>query len=222
MGFTRKIQYFLVHTLKYSNKEAKQLISNGAVCVNNTPISQNIELAAHDEIKVNSEIVKAHQPFIYIAYHKPVGLVSSLNVNVPDSLHYTFKSHHPIYIAGRLDKYSEGLMLLSNNGKWVKTITDPDNLKEKEYVVKVNKDIDDKFIEQMAAGVNIGFYETKPCKCAKIDHNSFNIVLTEGKNKQIKRMCKALKYQVIQLKRVRIESVLLDELKPGEYKLLNL
>jgi len=220
MGFTRKIQYFLVHSLKYSNKHAKDLILKGAVCVNNIQIAENILLNATDEIKVNNLVVKTHEPYFYFAYYKPIGLVSSLNPNVEFSLHETFKNYFPLFIAGRLDKYSEGLLLLSNNGKWVKNIIDPENLKEKEYVVKVSQPYKEDFITLLKNGVDIGFYTTKPCKCFKITDNTFKIILTEGKNKQIKRMCKALGNSVTELKRVRIDDFELGNMLPGEIKVL--
>lgn len=222
MGFTRKIQYYLVHTLNYSNKEAKHLISTGAVCVNTIQIKENIELQLNDEIKIHKAVVKNHHPFIYIAYHKPVGFVSSLNAEVDHSLYSVFKQYLPLYIAGRLDKYSDGLLLLSNDGKWVKAVTDPKNAKEKEYVVTVSKPIGDNFIKQMAVGVDIGICKTLPCQCNFINENTFSIILTEGKNKQIRRMCKTLGNQVTRLKRIRIDRIKLNDLQPGEIKVLNL
>jgi len=222
MGFTRKIQYFLVHTLKYSNKQAKDLILKGAVYVNNTEVTDNILLNLTDEIKVNNQVVKTHHTFVYIAYHKPIGLVSSLNPNVEFSLHDTFKNYFPLYIAGRLDKYSQGLMLLSSNGKWVKNIIDPEQFKEKEYVVKVNMPYSANFLTLLENRVDIGFYITKPCKCTKIDNHTFKIILTEGKNKQIKRMCKALGYRVIELKRVRIGDIEIGNMLPGEIQMLKI
>ncbi len=222
MGFSRKIQYFLVHTLKYSNKEAKDLILKGAVCVNDVQVAENILLHSTDEIRVNNQIVKAHQHYVYFAYHKPIGLVSSLNANVEFSLYEAFKQYFPLFIAGRLDKYSHGLLLLSNNGKWVQNIIDPNQIKEKEYIVKVNTPYSNNFISLLENGVDIGFYTTKPCKCSKINNDTFKIILTEGKNKQIKRMCKALGYSVTELKRIRIDDFELGNMLPGEIKLLKL
>jgi len=203
MGFGRKIQYFLVHTLNYTNKQAKALIKEKRVLVGGEIIDSNIEIKISDEITVDGKLVKEHKP-IYLKYYKPVGYVSSLNENVENSLFKIFESHLPLTIVGRLDKASEGLLILTSDGKWAKQVTDPKNHKEKEYIVKVDKNIDDEFIGKMSAGVDIGFHITRSCKCWMIDEFTFGIILTEGKNKQIRRMCKTLGYQVIFLKRIRI------------------
>ncbi|MBK7818192.1 MAG: rRNA pseudouridine synthase [Sphingobacteriaceae bacterium] len=219
MGFGRRIQYFLVHTLKYTNKEAKALITERRVRVGSEIIDSNIELNDSDEITVDGNLVKKHAP-VYLKYYKPVGYVSSLNANVKDSLFEVFKDHLPLIIAGRLDKASEGLLILTNDGKWAKQVTDPKNHKEKEYIVKVSKEIDQSFADKMSAGVDIGFYFTKPCKCWIIDEFTFGIVLTEGKNKQIRRMCKALLYHVSFLKRVRIDDFNIDNQIVGSFEVL--
>jgi 23S rRNA pseudouridine2604 synthase len=112
------------------------------------------------------------------------------------------------------------LLLISNDGKWVNEIIKPESKKEKEYEVEVNSEIDDAFISAMSKGVDIGFYITQPCKVKKIGDSKFNIILTEGKNKQIRRMCKTLKKTVISLKRIRIDKFHLSDLKEFTYKKL--
>jgi 23S rRNA pseudouridine2604 synthase len=219
MGFGRRIQYFLVHTLQYTNKQAKALIAEGRVRIAGNTIDSNIELKVSDEITVDGVVVKKHEP-IYLKYYKPIGYVSSLNENVKDSLFEVFKDHLPLIIAGRLDKASEGLLILTNNGKWAKKITDPKNNKEKEYIVKVDSAIDNSFVDEMSAGVDIGFYFTKPCRCWIIDQTTFGIVLTEGKNKQIRRMCKSLGKQVVYLKRTRIDKINIDNQSVGVFEVL--
>lgn len=219
MGFGRRIQYFLVHTLNYTNKEAKALIKQGRVKVGTEIIDSNIQLKDSDEITVDGKLVKKYAP-IYLKYHKPVGYVSSLNENVKDSLFEIFKDHLPLTIVGRLDKLSEGLLILTNDGKWAKQVTDPKNNKEKEYVVKVVKEIGNDFAEKMSLGVDIGFYFTKPCKCWIIDRFTFGIILTEGKNKQIRRMCKTLGNQVSLLKRIRIADFKLEDQPVGTFEVL--
>lgn len=216
MGFTRKIQYYLVHTLRYSNKDAKKLIEDGAVRVNNSIITSNIEIKETDKIELNDKVIKKEKNFVYIKFYKPVGLVSSLNKDVKDSLYADFKDLLPLSIAGRLDKNSEGLLILTNDGKWQKQITDPTSEKEKEYLVEVDGIISEAFTHQMSNGLNIGIGVTKPCICEKMSDHVFKIVLTEGKNKQIRRMCKTLNYKVLILKRIRIDRQFLGELKPGE------
>lgn len=222
MGFTRKIKYYLVHTHKFGNKQAQALLEKGAVTINGNVVFTNIELKATDEVKLNDSVLQQQKSYRYFKYHKPVGLVSSLNGKVENSLYEVYKELMPLYIAGRLDKNSEGLMLLSDNGKWVKELTDPESLKEKVYEVRLNKRIDDVFIDHMKRGVDIKFYTTKACDCLAIDEYSFKITLTEGKNKQIRRMCKTLGYQVVKLKRIQIDHILLDKLKSGSYEMLNI
>ncbi len=218
MGQGKKIQYFLVHTLKYTNKQARTLIAERRVSINDKIIEENVELDHTAEIAVDGEIVK--HKLVYIKYYKPVGSVSSLNQHVKDSLYSVFKDHLPLVIAGRLDKASEGLLLLTNDGKWAKRITDPENYKEKEYIVKVDRILEKDFSSKMRKGVDIGFYHTKPCECIVIDEITFKIILTEGKNKQIRRMCKALGYKVVFLKRVRVDQITIDNQLVGTFETL--
>jgi 23S rRNA pseudouridine2604 synthase len=218
MGQGRKIEYFLVHTLKCSNKEARALIAERKVKVDEEIINKNIVIDHSSEIAVDGKIIRAKP--VYFKYYKPVGLVSSLNPNVADSLYNVFKDHLPLVIAGRLDKASEGLLIVTNDGKWAKRVTDPNTAKEKEYIVRLDKPIGSDFAEKMSCGVNIGFYKTRPCTCWIIDELTFGIILTEGKNKQIRRMCKSLGYKVVFLKRVRIDKIQLDDQAVGSFKLL--
>jgi 23S rRNA pseudouridine2604 synthase len=141
---------------------------------------------------------------------------------VVDNLSKVFPFDSSFFVAGRLDKASEGLLLISNDGKWVNDITRPESKKEKEYEVEVDSEIDESFIEAMASGVDIGFYLTQPCKIWKTGTKKFTIILTEGKNKQIRRMCKALKRKVVSLKRTRIDSFYLPELEGNMYRKLDL
>lgn len=215
MGAGKKIEYFLVHTLKCSNKQARAMIAERRVRVKGEIVDENKEIDHTSEITVDGKIIR--QEPVYLKYYKPVGFVSSLNQNVEDSLYSVFKDHLPLVIAGRLDKASEGLLILTNDGKWAKRITDPGNHKEKEYVVKVNNSIDSDFAEKMSCGVNIGFYITKPCQCELIDDHTFRVILTEGKNKQIRRMCKALGRKVEFLKRVRIDKISIEDQEVGTF-----
>lgn len=218
MGAGKKLEYFLVHTLKCSNKQARALLAQHKVQIAGEIITENIEIDHTSEITVSGKIIR-HKP-IYLKYYKPVGFVSSLNEKVADSLFPVFKDHLPLVIAGRLDKNSEGLLLLTNDGKWAKHITDPSTLKEKEYLVKVDRAIDHAFVKKMSTGVDIGFYKTKACKCWMIDEFSFRIILTEGKNKQIRRMCKALDHKVVFLKRLRVDKITIDDQPVGTFSVL--
>lgn len=216
MGAGKKIEYFLVHTLKCANKQARAMLAERRVCINGEIVTENMVIDHISQITVDGKIVR-HEP-VYYKYYKPVGYASSLNKNVAHSLYPVFKDHLPLVIAGRLDKASEGLLILTNDGKWAKRVTDPDNFKEKEYIVKVNRNVDSDFIKKLSEGVDIGFYTTKPCHCELMDVNTFKIILTEGKNKQIRRMCKALGYKVEFLKRIRIDKITIDNQSVGSFE----
>ncbi|HEY0030704.1 MAG TPA: pseudouridine synthase [Bacteroidia bacterium] len=159
------------------------------------------------------------EELIYIAYHKPAGIVCTTEKiagNIIDAVGHK----EQLLPVGRLDKDSEGLILLTNNGAVINKIIHPDFKHEKEYIVTLNLPLRNQFLKQMAEGVNIGDAITKPCKI-KAEPGTrrvFRIVLSQGLNRQIRRMCTALDYQVIRLQRVRIMNIKLGKLKPGEWR----
>jgi len=218
MSFYRRIKYYLVHGLKLNNTEAQALIEKGLIEIDNIVIKTNVFLNDFSEIKVEGKIVRPAKDFIYIKFYKPLGFESTLSKNVDNNLSDFFKDLTGLSIAGRLDKDSEGLLLLSNNGKWVENITNPKFEKEKEYLVELDKKPDDNFIELFTKGVNIGYHVTKPCVCTIQEGNWIKIILKEGKNRQIRKMCKTLNYNVLKLIRTKIDNIDLKKLKPGEFE----
>ena len=178
----------------------------------------NEVLNEKDELKCENEILKKRTEHKYYALHKPVGVESTFSENIKDNLSAVFPFSGDFIIAGRLDKASEGLLLISTDGKWVNGITRPEYKKEKEYIVVVDKLITDIFLVEMGKGVDIGICVTQTCFVEKIDERKFRIVLTEGKNKQIRRMCKTLGFSVTCLKRIRIDKFQLLDLKVFKYK----
>jgi len=216
LSFYRKIKYFLVHTLNLTNKEASQAIENGWVKINNETITQNVIIDELSEIKFNDVIVREKIEFVYLKFYKPIGFQSSLSTKVENNLFDFFKNYKGLSIAGRLDKQSEGLLLLSNDGKWVEKMINPKYIKQKEYFVELDKEVTKEFILNFSLGVDIGFYKTLPCICKLINNKTINVVITEGKNKQIRRMCFKLGYNVVNLKRIRMDSYTLDLMKEGE------
>jgi 23S rRNA pseudouridine2604 synthase len=220
MSFRLRIKYFLIHRLNYTNKTAGELISSGKLTVNGKAVSENELLKEEDELRLSETILKEKISYTYYALHKPVGIESTFSSKIKDNLATVFPFTGKYIIAGRLDKASEGLLLISDDGKWVNEITRPGSGREKEYEVEVDKDIDDEFIRKMAEGVDIGFYVTQPCSLRKLAERKFNIILKEGKNKQIRRMCKKLGYTVTRLKRVRIDKFYLNGLQSLEYKVI--
>jgi 23S rRNA pseudouridine2604 synthase len=217
MGFYRRVKYFLVHTLKLSNKEAQELIDSGAVKTNGVTITENCTITDDSEIQVNDKIIRTKKEFVYILFYKPTGFESTLNTRVEKNLSPFFKDYPDLAIAGRLDKQSEGLLLLSNDGKWIENLCNPKYDKEKEYIVTVDKNISDSFIEKFVNGVEIDGFVTKKCICEKIDQTTLRIILTEGKNRQIRKMCMVLGYNVLTLKRTRISTFFLSTLEEGNF-----
>ncbi len=217
MSFRLKIKYYLIHRLNYTNKTAGALISSGKLTVNGKKISENEVLNDGDELKFENEILKKASEYKYYALHKPRGVESTFNQNIKDNLSTVFPFNDEFIVAGRLDKASEGLLLISNNGKWVNSITRPERKKEKEYIVEVDKEITEVFIEKMGKGFDIGICVTQPCSIKKEGEKAFRIILTEGKNKQIRRMCKTLGFRVERLKRVRIDKFHLIDLEKVKY-----
>lgn len=217
MSFYRRIKYFLVHTIKLSNKEAQELIDSGAVKINGVIITENCTITDDSEIKVNDKIARAKKEFVYILFNKPAGFESTLNKNIEKNISPFFEDHPDLAIAGRLDKQSEGLLLLSNDGKWIENLCNPKFEKEKEYIVTVDKNITDTFIERFINGVEIDGFVTKKCICEIINPTTIKIVLTEGKNRQIRKMCMVLGFNVLTLKRVRVSDFFLGNITEGDF-----
>ncbi len=187
---------------------------NGRVATLGDRVSQS------DKVKVNGNLIEGadQEDWVYIALNKPVGVTSTTDTadktNVVDFINYPTRIFH----IGRLDKDSEGLLLLTNNGDIVNKILRAGNNHEKEYEVWVNKPLDAKFAQRMSSGVKILGTMTKPCKVTVESPNKFRIILTQGLNRQIRRMCEVLGYEVERLKRVRIMNISLSPLKTGEWR----
>lgn len=210
-----------------SRREADALILAGKVLVNGTIPNAGDKVSDNDQITIDGKLINPEKNIdtVLLAYNKPVGIVCS-TVNQGDNHNNIIEAiNYPVRIfpIGRLDKDSEGLILLTNDGALSDKLMRSANHYEKEYEVTVDKAIDDNFITSMSNGVDILLkndipYKTRKCKVSKIDTHTFRIILTEGKNRQIRRMCDALGYNVKTLKRVRIINILLDNIKSGNYK----
>ena len=222
MSFRLRIKYFLIHRLNYTNKTASVLISSGKLTVNGKEIRENEVLDDADELRLDGEILKSKTEYKYYALNKPVGIESTFNKEIKDNLGTAFPFSDEFFIAGRLDKASEGLLLISNDGKWVHGLTRPEFKKEKEYIVDVDKEITHDFLKKMGGGMDIGICITEPCRIEKKEEKTFSIILTEGKNKQIRRMCKTLGFRVLKLKRTRIDKFYLADLEILGYRLIKI
>lgn len=218
VSFRLNIKYYLVHTLGFTNKEAIRAIGSGNLVVNGQVIHENIEFDETSEIFYKGELLKPHAPFTYIAFYKPRGIETTHNPGIEANLNTVFRFERHLGFAGRLDKDSEGLLILTNDGKYIQRMSSPSFEKEKEYLVTVNRELTEDFIAQMQEGVDIMICKTKPCFAEKISAFEFRIILTEGKNRQIRRMCKALGSSVSRLIRLRIDQIQLGDLEPGGYR----
>lgn len=205
-----------MHQLQLTNKTAQGLIDTRAIEIDGKFIHENCVLEENSELKINGKIIRNKKHYTYLKFYKPKGYISSLNSNVPNSLCSFFQNYPSLAIAGRLDKDSEGLLLLSNDGKWVEQICHPEFEKEKEYQVRINKPATQALYQAFTHGIKIGNTLTKPAICERITNDLLRIVLKEGKNRQIRRICHKMGFEVIYLKRFRIDVYELGHLKSGE------
>lgn len=202
-----------------SRRSADKLIDEGRVKINGTLATMGEKVNPQDEIEIDGEIIKNNKKIsTYIAFNKPLGIVCTTDTrveknNIIDFINYPTR----IFPIGRLDKDSEGLILLTDDGDIVNKILRSSNNHEKEYIVTIDKTISQTFIKRMSEGVPILDTITKPCKIQKLSRNSFRITLTQGLNRQIRRMCEYLNYKVESLQRVRIMNIHLKS-KVGSYR----
>ncbi len=203
-----------------SRREADKMIEAGRVSIDGIVALMGAKVKEGQEILIDGKPIEKEEEEILLAFHKPRGIVCTTSKkdknNIVDYIHYEKR----IYPIGRLDKDSEGLILLTNKGEWVDKILRGSNYHEKEYIVTVNKDLSDEFLKKMASGLYLEELDrtTRPCKVTKIDDRIFKIVLTQGLNRQIRRMCDTLRYKVVRLKRVRVMNIELGKLKVGTYR----
>lgn len=204
-----------------SRREADRLIETGHVTVDDKKAVTGMKVLPAQNIKVNGKKIGKEEEMILIAVNKPKGIICTTEKkwgsnNIEEFLKYPKR----IFSIGRLDKDSEGLLLMTNNGEILNKIMRAGNYHEKEYVVRVDKRITEEFLRHMASGVSILDTVTRPCKVERIGERHFSIILTQGLNRQIRRMCEALGYQVIELKRIRVMNIRLGHMQSGAYRKL--
>lgn len=212
MTQTTRINKYLSEVGYCSRRKADKLIDAGRITVNGAVPEMGTKVSPEDEIRVDGKLISdpKDKP-VYLAFNKPVGIVCTTDTrveknNIIDYINYPKR----IFPIGRLDKPSEGLIFLTNDGDIVNKILRARNNHEKEYLVTANKPITNEFIRKMGSGVPILDTVTRPCEVEQIDSHQFRIILTQGLNRQIRRMCEYLNYEVVKLKRVRIMNVSLD------------
>ncbi len=201
-----------------SRREAEKFIQEGRVTINGNPTKLGNRVSKNDVVKLDGRIVNSKPKTLYIAYHKPVGIVSTTDTKEKNNILKEIKHPERLFPIGRLDKPSEGLIFLTNDGDIVNKILRAGNQHEKEYLVTVDKVIDEVFIQKMSNGIPILGTTTKKCKVEKISEKVFKIILVQGLNRQIRRMCEYLNYEVLKLKRTRIMNVELGNLQLGDWR----
>lgn len=203
-----------------SRREADRLIQEGKVLVDGRPGVLGDRVEPGMRVEVSGRQLSGQSEKVYLALHKPVGIVCTADprepLNVVDYIGYPQR----VYPVGRLDKDSSGLLLLTSDGEIVNRILRAAGGHEKEYVVAVDKAVTPQFLNHMARGVEILGRKTLPCRIRQLTVNSFDLVLVQGMNRQIRRMCEALGYRVRSLKRVRVMNITLDGLAPGQWRRL--
>ncbi len=201
-----------------SRREADRLITEGKVRVNGLLPELGTKITESDEVTVDGKIISVQNDFIYLAFHKPAGIICTTETNVRDNIIDYIKYPQRIFPIGRLDRASEGLIFMTNDGDIVNKILRAGNNHEKEYIVTVDKPITAKFITEMSNGIPILNTVTRNCLVEKTGKNEFRIILTQGLNRQIRRMCEYLDYHVQRLIRIRIMNITLDKLEPGKLR----
>lgn len=220
MDFPIRINKYLSQVGFCSRREADKLLLKNRILINDKLPEMGTKVQQNDVVKVDGKLVSAQEDEkVYMIFNKPKGIVCTTDTgvekdNIIDYINYPKR----IYPVGRLDKRSEGLIFLTNDGEIVNKILRARHYHEKEYVVKVNKPLSNSFLNAMQSGVDILDTKTRPCKVNKVNQNTFKIILTQGLNRQIRRMCEALSYRVIALKRIRIMHINLD-VPVGQYRM---
>ncbi len=213
-----RINKYMAESGMCSRREADKLVADGKVYIDGVKAVMGSKVLPGQKVTVKGQDIKKNEDLVLIAFNKPVGIVSTTDKREKDNIIDYINYGKRIFPIGRLDKESEGLILLTNDGDIVNKILRAGNYHEKEYVVTVNKDITPEFLKAMSSGVPILDTVTRPCKIEQIDKKVFKIILTQGLNRQIRRMCEALGYRVRSLIRIRIMNIKLNHLKSGTYR----
>lgn len=201
-----------------SRREADRLIAEGRVTINGVVAKLGDQVSPHDVVARDGVVLQRANRSVYLKYHKPVGVTTTTELHVPRNIISEIRHPERIFPIGRLDKDSSGLILLTNDGDIVNEILRVEHGHEREYRVEVDREFDEAFLAKMAQGVMILGARTRPCTATRLGPHRFRIILTEGRNRQIRRMCQALGYRVLGLHRVRIMHITVEGLHAGQWK----
>lgn len=215
---TKRLNKAISETGYCSRRAADKLIEEGKVKVNGKPVELGLKVTSKDTISISGKIITKEVENVYLVFNKPIGITCTTELHIKGNIINYINYPERIFPIGRLDKPSEGLIFLTNDGDIVNKILRSKNNHEKEYIVTVNKKITSAFIKKMGAGIPILDTVTNPCRVHQVNETTFNIVLTQGLNRQIRRMCEYLGYEVKTLKRIRIMNITIDKLAIGDYR----
>lgn len=210
-------KFFTEHGI-CSRREADRLIESGVITINGRVARLGDQVASTDVIAREGRVIPWGNSHLYLKYHKPVGVTTTTESHITRNIIAEIGHQERIFPIGRLDKDSSGLILLTNDGDIVNDILRTEFGHEREYLVRVDHPFDQTFLDQMAAGVVILGSRTKPCRMMRVDRTQFRIILTEGRNRQIRRMCQTLGYRVVKLHRTRIMHITIEGLQIGEWR----
>jgi 23S rRNA pseudouridine2604 synthase len=213
-----RLNKYISETGVCSRREADKWIEAGRVTLNGAPATLGTQVAHGDEVRIDGVSIGTKTKPVYIALNKPAGIICTTEAHIENNIIDHVGYPERIFPVGRLDRDSEGLILLTNNGDIVNEILRSENNHEKEYLVTVDRPVTDLSLRMLADGVKIMGELTKPSKVARVDSQSFRIILTQGLNRQIRRMCSALGYKAQRLQRVRIMNIHLGNLRAGQWR----
>lgn len=213
-----RINRFFTRQGTSSRREADRFIEAGRVTINARVATLGDMVGPDDEVALDGVVIPWRTPSVYIKFHKPIGITTTTESHVPGNIIAAIGYPERIFPIGRLDKDSSGLILLTNDGDIVNQILRAEFGHKREYVVDLDRPFDTTFLQRMAEGVMLESHRTKPCQVFPNERHQFTIVLTEGRNRQIRRMCTELGYRVVKLHRIRIMDITVHDLPKGEWK----
>ena len=217
-----RLRTIVARYFNITNEKANLIIGRGSVRVDGKVDSPASKIENWQAISVDDKIIRSAIVFSYIKFYKPIGIECTLNPKIDNNLLTVFKYPQKLFPVGRLDKDSEGLLLMTDDGRIFNQVAISERHKEKEYLVTLDRNYDNVFLEKMSNGIVIMGKLTRSCKLIVVTEKSFRIILTQGMNRQIRRMCYKLGYQVLELIRIRIVNVELGDLKVGTWKELTI
>lgn len=224
MSDTVRLNKYLSAAGFCSRRKADEWIAAGKVLINGIPADMGMRVSENDVVTIHGKVIRCEEPFKLVAFYKPKGYACTSHRGDQSSIFQNFALDADLKYIGRLDKDSEGLLLLTNDGDLCNEVSKARNQHEKEYVVTVNKPITADFLEDMARGVRIynpdkdTYVVTNPCKVYLQNENTFTIILTQGLNRQIRRMCEHFGYRVKRLRRIRVMNITINDMQPGEIR----